>query len=160
MASWALSFLQGEDCMSLRVNDSGGPKSLDLGQQHNIGKKSTDFNSILTQTRAIQGQELELFLKRLESQGQKLSETMSLADLLEFKNLVKRFLKSTFGQSRSLQEESVWDYRGQPKILARVTKINRALEELGEQVLATQKEPLKILAKIDEIKGLIIDLFA
>ncbi|HHV63604.1 MAG TPA: YaaR family protein [Peptococcaceae bacterium] len=146
--------------MSLRVNDSGQSNSLSLSQKPNLGKKGPDFNSILTQTKEIQSQELELFLKRLENQGQKLAQTMSIEDLLVFKSMVKRFLKSTFGQSRTLQEESVWDYRGQPKILARVTKINRALEELGEQILATQKEPLKILAKIDEIKGLIIDLFA
>jgi uncharacterized protein YaaR (DUF327 family) len=59
-----------------------------------------------------------------------------------------------------MQEETLWDYRGQPKVMARVTKIDKALEELGEQMLSTQAEPLKILAKIDEIKGLILDLFA
>jgi uncharacterized protein YaaR (DUF327 family) len=44
--------------------------------------------------------------------------------------------------------------------MVRVTKINQALEELGTQVLESQQEALKILAKIDEIKGLILDLFA
>jgi uncharacterized protein YaaR (DUF327 family) len=44
--------------------------------------------------------------------------------------------------------------------MARVTKINQVLEELGTQVLESQQEPLKILAKIDEIRGLILDLFA
>jgi uncharacterized protein YaaR (DUF327 family) len=44
--------------------------------------------------------------------------------------------------------------------MARVTKINKALEELGQQVLSSQAEQLKILDKIGEIRGLIIDLFA
>lgn len=146
--------------MSLRVNNSAQTKSVNLDVQQNTEKKGTDFSNILSHTRHLQSQELELFLTNLDRQGKKLSETLSVHDLVEFKNMVKRFLKSTLGKSRSMQEETIWDYRGQPKVMARVTKIDRMLEELGEQVLSTQAEPLKILAKIDEIKGLIIDLFA
>lgn len=146
--------------MSLRVNNSSQSKSLSLELQPTTEKKGTDFSNILSHTRHLQSQELELFLNRLNQQGKKLSETLSVHDLVEFKNMVKRFLKSTLGKSRNLQEETIWDYRGQPKVMARVTKIDRVLEELGEQVLSSQAEPLKILAKIDEIKGLIIDLFA
>lgn len=146
--------------MSLRVNNSGQPNSLNLEIQPNTERKGTDFSNILSQTRQLQGQELEVFLKRLDTQGKKLSESMSVQDLVEFKNMVKRFLRSTLGKSRSMQEETIWDFRGQPKVMARVTRIDRALEELGTQILSSQAEPLKILAKIDEIKGLIIDLFA
>jgi hypothetical protein len=145
--------------MSLRINSSGQPKSINIEVQAAAEKKGT-FNSILAHTQQLQGAELEFFLNRLDQQGKKLSETLSVHDLLEFKNLVKRFLKSTLGKSRNMQEETIWDYRGQPKVMTRVTKINRVLEELGEQILSSQAEPLKILAKIDEIKGLIIDLFA
>ncbi len=146
--------------MSLRVNNSGQPKSINLEVQQSSEKKGADFSTILSHTRQLQSQELELFLNRLEQQGKKLSETMSVHDLIEFKNMVKSFLKSTLGKSRNMQEETIWDYRGQPKVMARVIRIDRALEELGEQVLSSQAEPLKILAKIDEIKGLIIDFFA
>ncbi|NLI94150.1 MAG: YaaR family protein [Peptococcaceae bacterium] len=146
--------------MSLRVNSSGQSKTVNVSLPQNIEKKDSEFSNILSHTSSLQSQELELFLRRLDEQGKKLSETMSVQELTEFKNMVKRFLKSTLGKSRSMQEETIWDYRGQPKVMARVTKIDRALEELGEQVLSSQAETLKILAKIDEIKGLIIDLFA
>lgn len=146
--------------MSLRVNTSGQSNSLDLELHSAAGKKGTDFNNILSQTRQLQSQELELFLNRLTTQGKRLSETMSLQDLVEFKNMITSFLKSTLGKSRNMQEETIWDYRGQPKVMSRVAKINQALEELGEQVLSAQAEPLKILSRIDEIKGLIINLFA
>lgn len=146
--------------MSLRVNNSGQPKALNIEVQPNSEKRGTEFNNILAHTKQLQSQELEIFLKRLNVQGQKLAETLSVHDLVDFKNMVKSFLKSTLGKSRTMQEETIWDFRGQPKIMARVTKIDRALEELGEQILSSQTEPLKILAKIDEIKGLIIDLFA
>ncbi|RNC29587.1 MAG: hypothetical protein AWM53_00585 [Candidatus Dichloromethanomonas elyunquensis] len=145
--------------MSLRVNNSSQSKTVNVSLQSSIGKKNSEFSNILSHTGSLQSQELEFFLTRLDQQGKKLSETMSVHDLIEFKNIVKRFLKSTLGKSRNMQEETVWDYRGQPKVMARVTQIDRVLEALGEQVLSSQAEPMKILAKIDEIKGLIIDLF-
>lgn len=146
--------------MSLRVNSSEQTKSLSVAPQSTTEKREANFNNILSHTRQLESKELQLFLNKLEGQGKKLAESLSLQDLVEFKKMVKSFLKSTLGQARNMQEETFWDYRGQPKVMARVTKINRALEELGEQVLSSQAEPLKILAKIDEIKGLIIDLLA
>ncbi len=146
--------------MSLRVNNSEQTKSLSIAPQSTTEKREANFNNILSHTRQLESKELQLFLNKLEGQGKKLAESLSLQDLVEFKKMVKSFLKSTLGQSRNMQEETFWDYRGQPKVMARVTKINRALEQLGEQVLSSQAEPLKILAKIDEIKGLIVDLLA
>jgi uncharacterized protein YaaR (DUF327 family) len=144
--------------MSIRVNHSDQSQTLNLPKAISAEKKQTNFSNILAHTEQLQRQELENFLKKLDSQGRKLAESMAIQDLIDFKNLIKRFLKSTLGQSRSMQEETLWDFRGQPKIMARVTRIDKALEELAEQVLSSQKEPLDILAKIDEIRGLIIDL--
>lgn len=146
--------------MSLRVNNSDQTKSLTVAPQSPTEKREANFSNILSHTRQLESKELQLFLAKLEKQGKQLAESLSLQDLVEFKKMVKSFLKSTLGQARNMQEETFWDYRGQPKVMARVTKINRALEQLGEQALSSQAEPLKILAKIDEIKGLIVDLLA
>jgi len=148
--------------MSLRINNTNNRSKLNLepDAQSISAKSKTDFHNILVHTQKVHNMELNSFLSELEIKGKKLVESLTLKDLLEFKNMVKDFLKATLGQSRSMQEESLWDFRGQPKIMSRITKINQALEELGTQVLESQQEPLKILAKIDEIRGLILDLFA
>lgn len=146
--------------MTLKINGTSQKSSYDAGLQPASGKKESNFSTILTQSRQLQSQELQVFIQRLDDVGKKLSENKTLENLTEFKNLVKGFLQSTFGKSRNMQEETLWDFRGQPKVMAHVGKINKALEELGQQVLSEQTEPLKILEKIGEIKGLIIDLFA
>ncbi|MGI5901751.1 MAG: YaaR family protein [Desulfitobacteriia bacterium] len=147
--------------MSLRVDSSGQTNTrLNFDPQTPGGKKEANFQKVLGRTEQLQNKELTLFLNRLDAQGKKLAESLSLEDLVTFKNMIQDFLKTTFGKSRVMQEEVFWDFSGQPKTMARVSKIDRALEDLGEQVLSSQAEALKILAKIDEIKGLIIDLFA
>lgn len=144
------------------------PFRIDLNQRLNAGtmespaieKNTPGFGQALAQVQKLQKKELQDFLNRLDSLGQNLAHSRSLADLAKFKDLVKGFLRSTLGQSRRLQEESHWDFRGRPKVFARVTHIDEELEELGRKVLSEQAKPLDILAKIDEIRGLIVDLLA
>lgn len=144
--------------MPIRINGAQQPESLARANSSSQ-KGELDFNQIMSQTRKLQGQELQEFLTRLENKGRQLAESFSLRDLSDFKDMVKSFLRSTFGQSRRVSEESFWDFQGRPKVLSRINDIDKALEELGQKVLDTQAKPLEILNQIDEIRGLIIDLF-
>ncbi|AGA70327.1 hypothetical protein Desdi_2915 [Desulfitobacterium dichloroeliminans LMG P-21439] len=143
--------------MPLRINVSQQAESL-TRSSGSSPKGDLDFNKVLTQTRKLQSQELQEFLTRLEKKGQQLAESFSLRDLTDFKDMVKSFLRSTFGQSRQVSEESFWDFQGRPKVLSRINEIDKALEDLGQKVLDTQAKPLEILTQVDEIRGLIIDL--
>ncbi|HWQ42725.1 MAG TPA: YaaR family protein [Desulfosporosinus sp.] len=145
--------------MSLRIDS---PHQTVLSNLESPGslERNSDFSGVLSKTQKIQGIELQDFLDRLGTQGKKLAQTLSLRDLKDFRDMVKSFLRSTFGQSRKMQEDSSWDSQGRPKVMTRVTKIDQALEGLGKQLLDQQANPLEILTKIDEIRGLIVDLFA
>ncbi len=145
--------------MSIRIDAPHQIPTPNLDSQSSQ-ERNGEFSGILSRTQKIQRVELQSFLERLKTQGTKLSETLSLRDLKDFRDMVKSFLRSTFGQSRKMQDESSWDSQGRPKIMARVAKIDHALDELGKQLLDQQAKPLEILTKIDEIRGLIVDLFA
>lgn len=146
--------------MSLRIDPNMKAKSATLESTYNAEKSDSDFGQALIRIEKLQHQKLQDFLTKLSTQGKKLADSLSLRDLADFRDMVKSFLRSTFGQSRQLQENSVWDYSGRPKVMARITRINEALEDLGRKVLEEQAKPMDILGKIDEIKGLIVDLFA
>ncbi|MGC7870251.1 YaaR family protein [Desulfosporosinus sp. SYSU MS00001] len=145
--------------MSIRIETPAQTSSPTIDSQSS-SERTIDFKGVLSQTQNIQKTELQTFLERLETQGKKLSQSLSIRDLKDFRDMVKSFLRSTFGQSRKMQEESSWDFHGRPKIMARISKIDNALEDLGKQLLDQQAKPLEVLTKVDEIKGLIVDLFA
>jgi len=144
----------------MRINPSDQARTLSPLSVAAVDKNRSDFGSILTKSQVLQQDQLNAFLNQLDQQGKRLIETMSAIDLLKYKSMIRTFLQSTFGQSRQMHEESTWDFRGHPRIMARVAKINQALEELGHQVLTDHAEPMQILDKIGEIRGLIIDLAA
>lgn len=144
--------------MPLRIN--GAQQTESLARSSTPSQRGElDFNRVLANTQKVQTKELQEFMTRLEKKGKELAESFSLRDLSDFKAMVKSFLRSTFGQSRRVSEESFWDFQGRPKVLARITEIDNALEELGQKVLDNQTKSLELLEQIDEIKGLIIDLF-
>ena len=145
--------------MSLRINSPHQTLPPNLDSQ-STSERTGDFSGVLSQTQKIQRIELQAFLGRLETQGKKLAHSLSIGDLKDFRDMIKSFLRSTFGQSRKMQEDTSWDFQGRPKVMTRIGKIDQALDELGKQLLDQQVKPLEVLTKIDQIRGLIVDLFA
>ena len=145
--------------MPLRIDSTHQSKGPSV-ESSALATRGSEFSQALVSKQKLQRQELDQFFTRLDEVGQRLSQSLSLHDLADFRDLVKTMLRSTFGQSRTMGEESLWDYRGRPKVMARIQKVDQALEDLGKKVLDEQSKPMEILTKIDEIRGLIIDLLA
>ena len=145
--------------MSIRINTMQQISKTTLDSTTTT-ERGGNFSGVLSQTQKIQRSELESFLQKLTAQGNKLSESLTIRDLRDFQDMVRSFLRSTFGVSRQMQEEPSWDSHGRPKIMARIAKIDHELDELGRKFLSDQAQPLEVLAKIDQIRGMIIDLFA
>ena len=153
--------LTGSEMQGRKAGSVGEAKAAEYqSSQLSILERNSEFSGVLSQTQKIKRQELQTFLNRLETQGKKLAQSLSIRDLKDFRDMVKSFLRSTFGQSRKMQEDSSWDSQGRPKVMARIAKIDQSLDELGKQLLNQQAKPLEVLTKIDEIRGLIVDLFA
>ncbi len=144
--------------MALKIDGTPQPEFLTREVLVTTGQSGPEFSKTLAEAAIMRQAKLEDFLDRLNIQGEKLAKSLSLHDLADFKAMIKSFLRSTFGQSRKMQEQTFWDYSGRPKILARITNIENQLEDLGRKVLNKQTEPLDILTKINEIYGLILDL--
>lgn len=145
--------------MSMRIHSSGQTKSI-ATDPHPADNAGISFEKTLGNIQRLQQKELEAFITKLDTQAQKLSQTLSVRDLTVFREMIKKFLRSTLGLSRNMQEEACWDPRGHAKVMSKVTKIDYALEELGRKILDKNSKQMDILALIDQLRGLIIDLLA
>ena len=58
----------------------------------------------------------------------------------------------------STRKERTIDPRGRVKICTTISKINEKLEELAREILSENKDRIEIITKIDDIKGLIVDI--
>ena len=122
-----------------------------------------------------------VFLKdAVDLAGNDLSEEINSENILKFKSAVSQFIrfveqnnfeviakrrKNRMGhdmiepsRTNFFSNYSLPPHRATPKVSVRI--INEKLDELTRMTLETQMDNLKVLAKADEIKGLIVDLMS
>lgn len=115
-----------------------------------------------------------IFLKdRVDNAGNKLSENMTRENLDNFKEAVGHFIKfmiennfeTTSKKPRRPQFVSpvnfFSNYNSQPHLKdpkVQINIINEKLDNLTRDMLSTQTNNLRILAQVNEIKGLVVDL--
>ncbi|NMB34555.1 MAG: YaaR family protein [Clostridium sp.] len=101
---------------------------------------------------------IQLLVSQIEEQGEKLSKKVDVRELKIYKRLISDFIDEALNNSHQFSRDSHLDRRGRYKVYATVKKINKELEELTEQVLISEKDNIKILQKIEDIRGLVLDL--
>jgi uncharacterized protein YaaR (DUF327 family) len=152
----------------MRVRDRvDGKKGVSL-DRHGVSRpvgsvssaKETEFSETLkvTKTEAVKG-ELSELMEALDKQALLLRDSRSLATIRRYRELVQSFLKTAVDESFELSEERAFDRRGRRRVFLLVKQVNKAVEELTRMVLEQQADPLSLLEKMGEIRGLLIDLY-
>lgn len=111
----------------------------------------------------IEGANQEEIIRNLADaifeQGEKLGKKVDIRELKKYKQLISAFLEEAVGASCKFSKDSFLDRRGRYRVYATIKKINDEVAELTKEVLSSEKDNIKILQKLDDIRGLIMDIF-
>lgn len=125
-----------------------------------ITSSRPDFGDTLRKT---EEQDLTTRLNRLmsdiEKQGEHLARGMDIKELKNYKMLVAEFMNEVVNNSLKFSKQSHFDRRGRHKVYALVKKVNAKIEELSREFLKEEKDNIKILESIGNIKGLLLDMY-
>ncbi len=102
---------------------------------------------------------LSLMMEEITQQGNKLGKRMDVRDLQEYKKLIREFINEIAAHTHQFSRENFLDRKGRHRVYGIVKRINETLDELAEELLAEERDNISILNKIDEIRGLILDIF-
>jgi hypothetical protein len=78
---------------------------------------------------------------------------------LKYKDLVQEFMKQVMERLYRVKEVLGRRFVDQQKIYIIVEKVDKALDALTEEVLSSQANSLSVAAKLDDIRGMLIDLY-
>lgn len=125
------------------------------------GKKSSlSFGEAVSkQSEKLQSEQLTRLLGDIENQGKRLLHSQTVRDLQLYKNLVQRFVKEAVDFGMQLKQNKSWNEQGRSRTLSLVKEVDEQLILLTEAVLSQEKEPITLLDKIGEIKGLLVNLY-
>lgn len=105
-------------------------------------------------------QELEKLYDDIEKQGKALGNSLNIKDLKKYKDLIQKFLDYAVNKMYHLKEQPGWDRKGRYKVYTVIETVNKELEKLTEMLLADQQDKISILAKMDDIRGILVDVFS
>jgi len=103
---------------------------------------------------------LKNLLERIDMQAKKLSERLDIAELKRYRSLVTEFVDITVRHSSEYQKEHTLDGKGRHRIFGVIRKIDAELESLTREILKEHKDYISILAKLDDIRGMLVDISA
>lgn len=91
-------------------------------------------------------------------QGKRVAQHMDFSELKIYRGLITDFINEVVTHSHEFSRENFLDRRGRHHVYGIVRLVNQDLDELARELLNQEKDRLKILDKIDEIHGLLLDM--
>ena len=131
-------------------------------QTQETPKTDSDFKFTLSSK--IEDAELKERLNglmdQIDEQGKKIADHMDIRDMKKYRGLVKSFINEVVNRSHSFERENFLDRRGRHRVYGMVKLVDKNLDDLAQELVSEEKDHLTILGKVDEIRGLLLDIAA
>ncbi|QUI21068.1 YaaR family protein [Vallitalea pronyensis] len=101
---------------------------------------------------------LKMMIGDITDQGQKIAKHMDVKDLKKYRELIKEFVNEVVTHSHKFSRENFLDRRGRHRVYGIVKRVDKHVDELAQALIQDEKNNLKILGHVDEIRGLLLDI--
>ena len=101
---------------------------------------------------------LNLMLDEISAQGKKLGKRMDVRDMKHYRELIREFMNEIVSRSHKFTRENFLDRKGRHRVYTMIKLVNKELDELALELIKDENDHIYILNKIDEIRGLLIDI--
>lgn len=125
----------------------------------NAPGKNTFEQELADFDRELVREKFDRLMEIVDEQGKKLKQTLDKKDLYEYKRRVRDLLGLIQKEFARTKQSFSWDNSGNVRTYKIIEKVDKNLDLLHNFFLEEQKDVLQIVSKIDEIRGLLLDLY-
>jgi Uncharacterized protein conserved in bacteria len=146
--------------MDFKVNEIQQPVQM---QQTQTAQQADDtFRFMLASNIEESGlaERLNLMMQEITMQGDKIVKRMDVTDMKKYRALIKEFMNEIVNRSHKFSRENFLDRRGRHRVYGIIRLVDEKLDELAQELVKEECDKIAILAKVDEIRGLLLDIFA
>lgn len=144
--------------MDIKINEIMPTSTVEATSTKPVGDDTFKF----TLASAIDDADLQTKLTNLmndiTTQGKLLSEHMDVRDMKRYRGLVKEFLNEVVNRSHKFSRENFLDRRGRHRVYGMIKLVDEKMDELATALVQDEMDHLDILNRIDEIRGLLLDI--
>lgn len=117
------------------------------------------FQDELRLRQAAQEAEADKALGSVEAAAARLRQEGTLEALRDYKEALREAIAAALARTYAVQAETGFARGGRRRLLYVVRVLDAKLEELTRLMLARERDNLAIAARLDEIRGLLLDLY-
>ncbi|MDD3173731.1 MAG: YaaR family protein [Herbinix sp.] len=101
---------------------------------------------------------LNVMLEEISAHGKKIAKHMDVKDMRHYRELIKNFMNEIVNRSHMFSRENFLDKKGRHRVYAMIKLVDKNLDDLAAELIKDETDHLAILNKIDEIRGLLLDI--
>ena len=139
------AIIDGQHLVERKMDFSGGQQSFE--------------QSFSASGRELYEQNVAALAQKINEQGAALSQIINIGEMERYRALVSELLGEVVHNAYAFKKENAFDSRGRRKVYALITKINEKLESMASDILHGNQDAIRIISMIDDIRGLILDIF-
>ncbi len=144
--------------MDIKVNEVTSTQQVDNRQSVKSGDESFKFTLISNIEEKDLAEKLKGMIQDISEQGDKIAKHMDIKDMKRYRELVKGFMNEITSRSHEFSRENFLDRRGRHRVYGIVKLVDKNLDDLAAELMKEEKDHLAIVGKIDDIRGMLIDI--
>lgn len=141
----------------MRVNSFTSNSNQKFNSNNRKASTTESFSASFSETyKSSTKESLDKSLNKIKEMGDILISTQSYSDIVKYKKMIKNFLSEVVEYTYSLNKrDSFWESQH----FSTVEVIDEKLDLITKEVLSNQKNNIVITSSIDQIQGLLIDIY-
>lgn len=144
--------------MDIKVNQLQQLTQMEAPKSNTTNGEDFKFTLVSNIEKSELKEKLGSLMKDIEEQGAKIAKHMDIKDMKKYRATVKEFMNEIVTHSHEFSRENFLDKRGRHRVYGIVRQVDKNLDDLAEELLKDEKDNLAILGKIDDIRGLLLDI--
>lgn len=144
--------------MDIRVDNMQQVNVTTQTQQAQQSGEDFKFTLMSSIEEAGLSERLSVMMQEITMQGEKLGKHMDVRDMKHYRRLIQEFMNEIVNRSHKFSRENFLDRRGRHRVYGMIKRVNVVLDELAGELIKEEKDTLAILSKVDEIRGLLLDI--
>ena len=144
--------------MDIRVDNMQQVSARTQTQQAQQSGEDFKFTLMSSIEEAGLSERLSVMMQEITMQGEKLGKHMDVRDMKHYRRLIQEFMNEIVNRSHKFSRENFLDRRGRHRVYGMINRVNVVLDELAGELIKEEKDTLAILSKVDEIRGLLLDI--
>ncbi len=118
----------------------------------------TEILSNLENDRERSKEMLDELLAHIEQKGKDLIEHRTVESLIEYRDMIKGFIQEAVNGGYEVHERRGISPSGRNRIMRTVKEVDKRLVELTNMILKQESKQIRVLEKVGQIQGLLVNL--